>query len=58
VHVQEQALTLNYEIATMWEIKPRMTPHKTSRLLMGSQQVTRPKTLQAIWWWQWWWWWW
>jgi hypothetical protein len=32
----------------MWEMKPRMTPQKTSRLLMGPEQVTRPKTLQAI----------
>ena len=32
----------------MWETKPRMTPQKTSRLLMGSEQVTRPKNLQPI----------
>jgi len=38
-------------ISTMWEMKPRMTPQKTSRLLMGLEQVIRPKTLQAIWWW-------
>jgi len=25
---------------------------------MGTEQVTRPKTLQAIWLWRWWWWWW
>jgi hypothetical protein len=31
----------------MWETKPRMTPQKTSRVLMGPEQVTRPKTLQA-----------
>ena len=37
----------NYEISTMWETKPRTTPQKTSRLLMGLEQVTRPKTLQA-----------
>ena len=24
---------------------------------MGTEQVTRPKTLQAVWWWWWWWWW-
>jgi len=38
-------------------------PSKTSRLLMGPEQVTRPKTLQAVWSWRWrrrrrWWWWW
>ena len=35
-------------ISTMWEMKPRMTPQKTSHLLMGMEQVIRPKTLQAI----------
>jgi hypothetical protein len=40
------------EISTMWETKPRMTPQKTSRLLMGPEHVTRLKTLQAVWlWW-------
>ena len=28
-------------------MKPRATPHKTSRLLMGPEQFTRPTTLQA-----------
>jgi hypothetical protein len=42
--------TLYYEISTSWETKSRMTPHKTSRLLMGLEQVMRPETLQAIWW--------
>jgi hypothetical protein len=34
--------------STMWEMKPRTTPQKTYRLLMGLEQVIRPKTLQAI----------
>jgi len=42
----------------MWERKPRKTPQKISRLLMGPEQVTRPKTLQAIFRWRWRWWWW
>jgi hypothetical protein len=33
--------------STTWETQPRMTPQKTSRLLMGLEQVMRPKTLQA-----------
>ena len=32
--------------------------YKNSVLLMGSEQVTWSKTLQARWWWWWWWWWW
>jgi len=35
-------------ISTIWEMKPRMTSQKTSRLLMGLEQVIRPKTLLAI----------
>jgi hypothetical protein len=27
---QKQAITLNYEISTMWEMKPRTVPQKTS----------------------------
>ena len=42
-----QTATLNYEISTMWETKPRTTPQKTSRLLMGLEHFTRPKTPQA-----------
>jgi len=49
---QRQTATLNYEISTMWETKPRTIPQKSSWLLMGPEQVKRPKTLQAIcWWW-------
>ena len=44
---QRQTATLNYEISTMWETKPRTTPQKTSRLLMGVEQVTRPKAPQT-----------
>jgi hypothetical protein len=42
-----QTATLSYEISTMWETKPRTAPQKASRLLMGPEQVARPKTLQA-----------
>jgi hypothetical protein len=45
---QRQTATLNYEISTMRETTPRTTPQKTSRLLMGAEQVTGPKTLQAL----------
>jgi len=45
---QRHTAILNYELSTMWETKPRSTPLKTSRLLMGPELVTRPKTLQAI----------
>jgi len=36
------SITLNYEIPTMWETNPRMTPQKPSNLLMGLEMVTRP----------------
>jgi len=42
---QRQTTTLNYEISIMWEMKPSTTPQKTSPLLNGPEQVTRPKTL-------------
>ena len=45
---QRQTATLNYEMSTMWETKTRMVHQKISRLFMGPEQVTRPKTLQAI----------
>jgi len=45
---QRQTATLNYEKSTMWEKKPRIIPQNTSRILIGPEQVTRPKTLQAI----------
>jgi len=32
----------------------RRTALKDSWLLMGPEQVTWPKTLQALWWWWWW----
>jgi hypothetical protein len=37
---QRQTATLNYEISTIWETKPRTFPQKDSRLLMGPEQVT------------------
>jgi hypothetical protein len=43
-----QTATLKYEISTMWEMRPRMTPQKTSRLSMELEQITRSKTLQPI----------
>jgi len=45
---QTQTARLNYEISTKLEPKPRITPQKTSRPLMGQDQITRSKTLQAI----------
>jgi hypothetical protein len=39
---QGQTNTLNYEISTMWETKPRTTSQKTSLLFMGPEHVTRP----------------
>jgi len=37
----------------MWEMKSRAIDRKISLLLMGKEQVTSPKTHQAIrWWWQ------
>ena len=38
----------NYDILTVWEIKPRTAPEKTYGLLMGPEMVTGPKTLQAV----------
>lgn len=43
-----QTATLNYELTKMWEMKLRMTPQKTSWLLMGPEQFTRPQNLQTI----------
>jgi hypothetical protein len=40
-----QTATLNCEISTVWETKPRTTLQKTSRQLVG--QVRRSKTVQA-----------
>jgi hypothetical protein len=33
-------------ISTMWVMKPSTTPQNTSQLLLGSELVTRIKTLQ------------
>jgi hypothetical protein len=43
-----QTTTLEYEILAMWEMKSRTTHRKTSLLLMGTEQVTSSKKLQAI----------
>jgi len=42
-----QIVTLNCEISTAWERKSKARPKKTSGMLMGDEQVTRHKTLQA-----------
>jgi len=51
VNGQRQTATLNCEISTMGEKRQRKTHQKICRLLMGSEQVMKNKTLQAIWWW-------
>jgi hypothetical protein len=38
-----KSTTVNYETSTMRATKPRTAPEKTSGLLMGSKQFTRPK---------------
>ena len=43
-----QTATLNCEMSTMWETKPRTTPRKILVDLMGLEQATRTKTLQAL----------
>ena len=53
VHVRRmdrdrQTATLNYEMSTTCEKKPKATPQKTPRWLMGPEKVTRPKSLQGI----------
>ena len=40
---QRQTVTLNYELSIMWETKPRTIPQKSSGLLMGPEEVKRPK---------------
>jgi len=45
---QRQTTKLNYKKSTMWETKPRIIPQTTYQLLMGPEQVTKPKTLQAM----------
>jgi hypothetical protein len=39
-NVRRQTGTLNYEMSTLWELKPNTIPQKTSGLLMGPEQVT------------------
>jgi len=43
-----QTATLKYEISTTWGRKPRTTSQGISRLLMGTEQATRPKNLKAM----------
>ena len=40
---QRQTVTLNYELSVMWETKLRTIPQKSSGLLMGPEEVKRPK---------------
>ena len=40
-----QTATLNCEISTVWETKPRVTPRNTSGLLVGPEKVTRQSIL-------------
>ena len=42
-----QTATLNCDMSTALETRPRMTLQKTSRLLMGAELVMRPTTMQA-----------
>jgi len=42
-----QTDTFNYEISAVWETKPRTTPQRASVLLVGPEQGTSHKTLQA-----------
>jgi hypothetical protein len=42
-----QTATLNCEVSTVWETKPRTTPHKTSGRLMEPEQVTWSKPVHA-----------
>jgi len=43
-----QTATLNCDMSTVLETKPRTFLQKTSRLLMGPELVMRPTTLQAV----------
>ena len=43
-----QTATLNCEISTVWETKPTVTAGNCSVLLVGLEQGTRVKTLQAV----------
>jgi len=45
--IANQNYTSNFEISAMWETMPRTIPQKTAGLLIGPEQVTRSKTLQA-----------
>ena len=42
-----QTATLNFQIKTVWDTKPRTTRQKTFRLVTGREQVTRPKTCKT-----------
>jgi len=45
---KRKTATRNYKISTTWVTKPRTIPQKTSRLLVGTEQVTRAKILQSV----------
>ena len=42
VNGQRQTATLNCEISTVWETKPRTTNQRTSGLLIGPEQELKP----------------
>jgi hypothetical protein len=42
-----QTATLNYEMSTVWETKPRTITQNTFGLLMGPEPGERAKTLQV-----------
>ena len=41
-----QTAIINYAISPMWDTEPMTTPQKTSRPLMGPEQLRRSKTLK------------
>jgi len=43
-----QTATLNYEISTMCETKPRKIPQKISKLFVGPEQVTMHKSCKLF----------
>ena len=43
-----QTATRDYKISAMWDTKPRTFPQKTSRLLMGLEQVMRSETVMMV----------
>jgi hypothetical protein len=42
-----ETATLHFEISAVWDTKPRTTRQKTFRLIMGTEQVTKPKACET-----------